>query len=429
MSSESRAAPKTVPSLDVVLLLFLVIPYYLQFEDFLLSPITLLVGLYLIVHWVSPAPPWRARLKAAAVLAIVGLTTLTLMAVAIQVRVNAAPGDYSFVTSQTIHDGALQTEEAAKLFLSGRNPYEADFSDTPVTLYPLDHEGISETTHHYPYLPVTFLLTAPVLSISSATLGWFDVRIVYGAAFLLVLLLVPEMASREEKRLALLLTLGMNPLLTGVVPVGIATGANDYLTLALLMLSMALLRRGRRRMAAGFVALACATKPTAWFVLPFLLVLLARGQGLRGYLRSLRGPLTVFALVSAAIVLPFLLWNPGAFLDDTVRFAGGTSTVPYPIKGLGLSKFLLEIGVITSSFDPYPLWIGQILVTGGVSWWLLRRQRAWNTVSQAWLGYGVLLLAFVFTSRFLNPNYLGFVLALLALGTWSDPDLIRPDKP
>ena len=48
--------------------------------------------------------------------------------------------------------------------------------------------------------------------------------------------------------------------------------------------------------------------------------------------------------------------------------------------------------------------------------WLLVRQVQRNSLGQMCLGYAALLFAMLYLSRFLNENYLGYLLALLALG-------------
>jgi hypothetical protein len=47
---------------------------------------------------------------------------------------------------------------------------------------------------------------------------------------------------------------------------------------------------------------------------------------------------------------------------------------------------------------------------------LLWRQTRENTPARALWGYGLFLFVFFFVSRFLNENYLGYILAVLALG-------------
>ena len=57
-----------------------------------------------------------------------------------------------------------------------------------------------------------------------------------------------------------------------------------------------------------------------------------------------------------------------------------------------------------------------MIVTLPLLIWLGWRQTRGNTIGAASWHYGLLLLAFLFVSRFLNENYLGYILAFLAMG-------------
>lgn len=60
--------------------------------------------------------------------------------------------------------------------------------------------------------------------------------------------------------------------------------------------------------------------------------------------------------------------------------------------------------------------------------WFLARQAKANTLGNATWHYGLLLFGFFYVSRFLNENYLGFILALLAIGVLaSQPAADTPD--
>ncbi len=51
---------------------------------------------------------------------------------------------------------------------------------------------------------------------------------------------------------------------------------------------------------------------------------------------------------------------------------------------------------------------------------LLWRQIRENTAARALWGYALFLSVFFFVSRFLNENYLGYLVALLTLGALTD---------
>ncbi|MCB0233165.1 MAG: hypothetical protein KDG58_02895, partial [Anaerolineae bacterium] len=174
-------------------------------------------------------------------------------------------------------------------------------------------------------------------------------------------------------------------------------------------------------LASAAFGLACASKPTAWFLAPFFALLLVRDQlgSWRDIVRSIplmlkRGwpALAVFAV----LIVPYLVWDANAFIDDVWRWAAGTAATHYQIWGWGASNFVLAFGGLTSRFDYWPFWIPELIVTLPLLIWLGWRQTRGNTIGAASWHYGLLLLAFLFVSRFLNENYLGYILAFLAMG-------------
>ncbi|MBI3287143.1 MAG: DUF2029 domain-containing protein [Chloroflexi bacterium] len=416
-------------SLDALLFLLLTLPYFLQFQDSTLILIVPLLAAYLLLSCEPGLSSRRHLWKFALILLMVALTTLIPLLANIAFRLETEGTTNAFVTGGTMHDGALQTEEAVRLFLEGKNPYTEGYSNTLVAQYPMDLVAVNPALNHYVYLPFTFLLSAPFYWGFHNFLGWYDQRLVYGLGYLAVLLLVPFQAWARENRLLLWIVLGLNPLLTGHVDVGITTGVNDYLVLSLVMLTVALLHRGNRLLSAVPLALASAIKPSAWFFLPFYFVLQSDLKSGAEFPRSVRKPVLIYAVVLAIIILPFLLWDPGAFLEDNLFYTAGGSATPYPLRGLGLSTILLESGLISSRAATFPFWILELSFGGVVLVVLLRQQLKHNTIRQAWLGYSLFLGTTAFFSRFLNPNYLGYILAVLALGLWSDSSSLSTESP
>jgi len=103
--------------------------------------------------------------------------------------------------------------------------------------------------------------------------------------------------------------------------------------------------------------------------------------------------------------------------DDVWRWASGTSATAYQIWGWGASNLVLMLGWVKGRFDYWPFWLPELLVGLPLLGWLLWRQLRQNDLARALWGYGLFLFAFLFVSRFLNENYLGYILACLALGT------------
>ena len=63
------------------------------------------------------------------------------------------------------HDGGvIQTEAAIDFFLAGRNPYVEDYRSTPMAEWGLPE--FRTALDHYPYLPWTYVFSAPVKLVS-----------------------------------------------------------------------------------------------------------------------------------------------------------------------------------------------------------------------------------------------------------------------
>jgi hypothetical protein len=313
------------------------------------------------------------------------------------------------------HDGGvIQTEEATKYLLAGKNPYVEDYVDTPMAEWGLDYRT---ALYHYPYLPWTFIFSAPFYVASQALLGWYDERFVYLLLFLVVLLVASRLARDPARRLCLVMVLGLNPIMGSDV----IFGQNDVFVLAWVVLSVYLLERGQDTWSLVMLGLACASKPTTWFLVPFYALYLVRREGFssRDEIRALGlfllrkiAPLLV---VLVLLVAPFVLWDFGAMFDDVWRWASGTAEVPYQITGWGLANFVLALGLVESRLDYFPFWIPELLICLPLFLYLLRRQWKRNSIASMLYHYAFLTLAFFYTSRFMNENYLGYLLAVLAI--------------
>ena len=77
---------------------------------------------------------------------------------------------------------------------------------------------------------------------------------------------------------------------------------------------------------------------------------------------------------------------------------------------------MLALGLVPDRFAQWPFWLTEVLVTLPLLVWFVLRQLRANSLPNAAWHYGVLLLVFFYTSRFLNENYLGYILAFLAIG-------------
>lgn len=357
------------------------------------------------------------RLKLVLIYAIIGLLVFGKTSLLIGLRQLRGPASYT-------HDGGvIQTEATIDYFLRGLNPYVEDYVDTPMAEWGFDEYRTA--LYHFPYLPWTFVFSTPFYLLSRAALGWFDERLVYLLLFALTLALTQSLAPRPRDKLIAVAIVGLNPILASDV----IFGQNDSFVLFWIVLAVWLARRagaGRGTLlASAAFGLACASKPTAWFLAPFWLLYLLRDRWGSGLLppRSAWPALLTAALRRAwtlpalflLITLPWFVWDPAAMYDDVWRWSAGQGETGYQIWGWGASNVVLGLGWVKDRFEYWPFIIPELLISLPLLGFLLRRQARRNTLSAVLSGYVVLLLAFFYVSRFLQPNYLGYLLSFLTL--------------
>ena len=141
-------------------------------------------------------------------------------------------------------------------------------------------------------------------------------------------------------------------------------GQNDAPSLLLMILAFALVTRRRWGWAAASLAGAVLLKQFAIVALPFIALMLVKQGATRA---ELRAPARVFGGVVAVGVLPFLIADPGAFYDDTVKYGAGT----YKIVGYGLSGILVRIGIIDDREGTYPFALFALIPWLPLTVWLL----------------------------------------------------------
>jgi hypothetical protein len=367
---------------------------------------------------------WRRRLKWGLLAALI-CTLLFLPAFKlILLRQGSGPASYT-------HDGGvIQTEATIHFLFQGKNPYREDYVDTPMAEWGFSRYRTA--LYHYPYLPWTFLFSAPFYWVGQAS-GFYDQRLVYLLLLAVALPVAPRLVRGERQQLALVALLAFNP----IMALDVIFGQNDSFVLCWIIFSLVAWqqwaqrrttdppRHGWRWLSAALFGLACASKPTAWFFAPFYGLLLVADQdqlatgGWRGVgrvipsiIRRALPALVVFTV----ILLPYVLWDGAALYDDVWRWSNGQGETGYQIWGWGASNFVLAAGLVADRFAQWPFWQLEVLLAVPVLLWLIHRQGRNNTLSNAAWHYGVFLLVFFYGSRFLNENYLGYILAFLAIG-------------
>jgi uncharacterized membrane protein len=193
-------------------------------------------------------------------------------------------------------------------------------------------------------------------------------------------------------------------------------GQNDAASLLLLVLAFALVTRRRFGWAAASLAGAILLKQFALVAAPFMALMLWKMAADR---EERKRAALAFGGVLAVGILPFLIADPKAFYDDTIKYGAGT----YRIVGYGLSAILIRLHVLADRDGSYPFGIIALLTWVPLTVWLLLAQRR---AQEVWVGaaaFAVSILWLMFIGRTFNNYYLvwpmtgAVVAALMALGS------------
>ncbi len=374
---------------------------------------------YLVID-LAPPHRWRTRAKWALLTAILVTALFLPTAKLMLLRQGSGPASYT-------HDGGvIQTEATIQFLFAGKNPYVEDYTATPMAEWGFGRYRTA--LYHYPYLPWTFVFSAPFYLVGQA-LGFYDQRLVYLLLLAVALALAPHLAQGERNQLALVACLGLNP----IMALDVLFGVNDSFGLCWIIFSLVSWRQWQTQsvapphnrralwLSALCFGLACASKPTAWFFAPFYAVLLLQEQriewrSLPSLLLNLLQRVWPAGAAFALLLLPYLVWDASALYDDVWRWSSGQGETGYQIWGWGASNFVLALGLVADRFAQWPFWRLEIVLALPLLLWLLYRQKQANTLANSCWHYAVFLFAFFYGSRFLNENYLGYMLAFLAIG-------------
>ena len=176
-------------------------------------------------------------------------------------------------------------------------------------------------------------------------------------------------------------------------------GQNDAPCITLMVLAFALATRGRYRWAAAALAGAVLLKQFAVVAVPFLALMMVKQGVARAELKRCAA---VFAGWSPSVALPFLIADPGAFYDDTVKFGAGT----YKIVGYGLSAMLIRAGILEDRDGSYPFALIALLTWLPLTVWLLRPGHRARELWVGAAGFSISILVLLFIGRTFNNYYL-----------------------
>lgn len=265
-----------------------------------------------------------------------------------------------FSEPQFTNDGTSLDTNAALLLLEGRNPYTDSSILSLVRRFPIEpywttplRQGQLANTLQYPstwelktildtdlksgsapefeskvsYPSLSFLSLIPF-----AMLNLFNVLPFYLFCYLLIIFIGWKVARPEMRPWVLLLSVANVSMLTSVV------GGNvDVFYILFVMLAWLMMEQ--RWWSAIVLGLALAAKQPAWLFIPFYAILTWRQYGLVETIRRL----SIAGVIFLAFNLPFILWNPQAWL------AGVLAPVLDPMFPLGVGL----IGLSTTPLLPY----------------------------------------------------------------------------
>jgi uncharacterized membrane protein len=255
---------------------------------------------------------------------------------------------------------------------------------------------------HLAYFPGALLTAAPLRLLPEP---FDDLRVLGLAATLAMLAAALAFRAPLGWRLVVGALLVCNPIAVRSA----WFGQNDAPSLLLMVLAFALVTRRRFGWAAASLAGAVLLKQFALVALPFLALMAVRAGAGRDELK--RAGLA-FGGVMLAGVLPFLVADPGAFYDDTVRYGAGT----YRIVGYGLSAILIRLGVLEDRSGSYPFGVLALLTWVPLTVWLLLAQRRAEELWVGALGFTLSILWLMFIGRTFNNYYLVWPMTGAAIG-------------
>jgi hypothetical protein len=323
------------------------------------------------------------------------------------------------------NDSTYQIELGGDLLLHLDNPYGHDYRDSGVERFYTRDGTVSERVRerevaleHFAYFPGA-VITGAVWQLLPKPFDDYRLFVLLTTlAMLPAALLFPGPLGW---RLALGALLVCNPIAVRSA----WFGQNDAPSMLLLVVAFALVTR--RRFAWAGVALAGAVllKQFALVAVPFLALMIVKAGAGRD---ELRRAALAFGGVLAAAIVPFVIADPVALYEDTIRYGAGT----YRIVGYGLSGILVRLGIIDDREDAYPFVLLALLTWVPLTAWLLWVQRR---ASESWVGaaaFAISILWLMFIGRTFNNYYLvwpmtgAVIAALVAIDSARAPDRPRP---
>ena len=323
--------------------------------------------------------------------------------------------------STYVHDNVWQMEPAIGFLLNGKNPYTENYFGTELEKMhyigtTTNQKLLNPALFHLIKLPFHLILSVPFYLISNLIFNFYDQRIVYLFLFILSLLLLYELPKKYDDKFSLVAFYAFNPLFL----IFFAAGRDDILVLSLIILTVYLLKQNKILCSSLVLALACASKHSAWFLVPFYYLFIYIKYANITTVRWLKIKYVIkktwpLPVVFSLLILPFILWDARAFYQDIYAYPAGILPTSYPINGYGLSVAFYKLGVVNKITDYLPMWILQIPIVLLIAYGLIKKQVKNNNLNQLIFNYALTIFVFWFFSRFFHDSYLGFVSQLFLI--------------
>jgi hypothetical protein len=232
----------------------------------------------------------------------VGLAAAVLVGAGLVPQLGYVAARSDDLTGHHAHAETAVIEEGARTIVAGDDPYDTTFDEPGIAYWS------RPIRDHFPYLPAMLVLGVPRVLLDDAPVA--DARVVFVLATLVALAVAFALwrAPGDRKLLVFQWLL--------VLPTGTLTmigGGHDLPVLALMFLSLVLLKRRNLIAAAILLGLAAAMRHNAWILVPFVVIAAGSGRD-----RWRVGATTL--LTAVAVTGPFAAWNPDAFVEDVVRW-------------------------------------------------------------------------------------------------------------
>ncbi|MCD4652920.1 hypothetical protein K8T06_03190 [bacterium] len=380
-------------------------PYLLMVRTITLAVITIWLLLDLT----------RRHNKLRSFLVIVLILTHVLIPQIMLIRARTATENHALA-----HDGGtIQMEESMKMILSGKNPYTETFHGTPLENW---RGFTNNVVYHLPYMPGAFLYSLPAYMVIESVFDNYDQRMFHLMLFLACFGLIACLCPPGTPRLTAWILFGLNPFFVRYF----LLGANDITIFFWILLSMALLKK--KRLTPAFIALAagCAVKQFAWFFVPFMAIsaFSLKIKEPKSWIPTLLREWKIWlpgTLFFCLTVFPFIFWDPVSFFNDTFRYGSGGLPTSYPMQGFhgyGFASILLFLRIVPDGNAHFPFVFLQLITVLPLFAWLWRKFGSQMDLSAASVCSSFMLLVFMFFSRYLHGNFIGFIMFWPIL-TWA----------